>query len=207
MALNPRPPLVALTQRVVVSEHGERRDALDQRWQALVAEIGALPLLLPNDTALALALVRDLEPMGVVLTGGNDLQGYGGDAPERDAMERALLEHSRRHELAIVGVCRGMQLMLHTSGAVLERVTGHVAARMQIRSEPGGRPRQVNSYHNWGIRELPENWRARAYSCDGVIKAVEHESRPWYGLMWHPEREAHPDPEDLSELRRRLKLD
>jgi putative glutamine amidotransferase len=42
---------------------------------------------------------------GIVLTGGNDLTAYGGDAPDRDATETALLDFAERRNLPVLGVC------------------------------------------------------------------------------------------------------
>ena len=47
----------------------------------------------------------------MVLTGGNDLAALGGDAPERDATENALLDAAESRRLPVIGVCRGMQVI------------------------------------------------------------------------------------------------
>src|SRR5271163_4664094 len=84
---------VAITQRVsVIPEYGERRDCLDQAWTKFLTACGLLPVLLPNVTDVALALCNGAGIAGLVLTGGNDLASMGGDAPERDAVENALLD-------------------------------------------------------------------------------------------------------------------
>src|SRR5277367_5493920 len=103
---------VAITQRVSrVPVYGERRDCLDQAWTKFLAACGLLPVLLPNFTDVALALCEDVRIAGLVLTGGNDLAELGGDAPERDAVENALLDLAERRSLPVIGVCRGMQLI------------------------------------------------------------------------------------------------
>src|SRR5271165_6978792 len=102
---------VAITQRVeVVPGFGERRDCLDQAWTRFLAACGLLPVLVPNVTDVALALCERANVSGVLLTGGNDLAALGGDAPERDAVENALLDFAEQHKLPVLGVCRGMQL-------------------------------------------------------------------------------------------------
>ena len=88
---------VAITQRVsVVPAYGERRDCLDQAWTRFLSACGLLPVLLPNVTEAALALCEGADIGGLVLTGGNDLAELGGDAPERDAVENAVLNLAER---------------------------------------------------------------------------------------------------------------
>lgn len=192
-------PIIAVTQRVQVTEHSERRDALDQRWHDVITELGALPLAVPNNAGVAAKLLRQLRPAGVVLTGGNDLLAYGGDAPERDETEHAVLEHAAEHRLPLLGVCRGMQLLLHQTGTELQRVKGHVTPRMVI--DVAGEQVGVNSYHHLAALDVRGPWRVWARSEDGVVKAVAHRERNWVGVMWHPEREAALRPRDLQMLR------
>lgn len=175
--------LVAISQRVAVDpRHGERRDALDQRWSAFFAALDFLPLLLPNDTGLALRLMEHLSPSGLVLTGGNSLAGCGGDAPERDHMELAVLAHARQRSLPVLGICRGMQLLLHTFGATLLPVSGHVGTRHRLADG-----REVNSFHDFAARDGGQ-LLVTAMSADGVVEAVRHPHEPIQGIMWHPER-------------------
>ena len=101
---------VAITQRVsVVPAYGERRDCLDQAWTRFLTACGLLPLLLPNATEAALALCEGADITGLVFTGGNDLATLGGDAPERDAVENAMLDLAVRRRLpilAFVAACK-----------------------------------------------------------------------------------------------------
>lgn len=178
---------VAITQRVsVVPAYGERRDCLDQRWSTLLAACGLLPVLLPNHSETALALCDAADVAGVVLTGGGDLAEYGGDVPERDTVEYALLDWAERRELPVLGVCRGMQVIQRRFGIALQRVEGHVVQRQIIRID--GEPREVNSYHRLAAFESRPPLKVWAVADDGVIEAIRHSSCPITGIMWHPER-------------------
>ena len=191
---------VAITQRVVVDPaHGERRDALDQRWIDFLAACGLLPVPMPNRPETALALAAANEVSGLLLTGGNDLADYGGDAPERDSTEAALIGWARDRHLPVLGICRGMQVLLHEFGAPLERCSGHVATFHDLSVD--GRTRRVNSFHRMAIHRLPAGFLARATDSDGVIEAAVHERERLAAMMWHPERMDPFDPDDIAYVR------
>jgi gamma-glutamyl-gamma-aminobutyrate hydrolase PuuD len=192
---------VAITQRVsVVPAYGERRDCLDQAWTRFLAACGLLPVLLPNVTETALALCERGSIAGLVLTGGNDLSALGGDAPERDAVENALLDWAERSGLPVLGVCRGMQVIQQRFAIPLRGVQGHVAQRQVI--EIDGEPREVNSYHHFAAFDSMPPLDVWAVAGDGVIKAVRHSAQPITGIMWHPERFAPFSSADVALFRR-----
>jgi putative glutamine amidotransferase len=195
---------VAITQRVtVVPEYGERRDCLDQAWPRFIAACGLLPLPLPNVVEVALAMCRDSDLAGLVLTGGNDLAALGGDAPERDATENALLDAAESRGLPVLGVCRGMQLIQQRCQVPLQRVEGHVTQRQIVHID--GEPTEVNSYHRFGARESRPPLEVWAVAADGVVKAIRHTARPTIGIMWHPERNTPFTANDVALVRRVFK--
>jgi N5-(cytidine 5'-diphosphoramidyl)-L-glutamine hydrolase len=176
---------VAVTQRVVIDPpHSTRRDCLDQVWSKFLLACGLVPVPVPNSVEAALAICGQVD--GIVLTGGNDLAEYGGDAPERDATETALLDMAEGRGLPVLGVCRGMQMILHRFGSPLYRVEGHVAPRQRILID--GRAADVNSFHNFAAKEVHPPLITWAVADDGVIKAVKHQQGRVFGMMWHPER-------------------
>jgi gamma-glutamyl-gamma-aminobutyrate hydrolase PuuD len=191
---------ILCTQRVdPVPGRAERRDALDQAWSAFLVRCGLLPIVVPNVPEAADALIARVPFDGVLLTGGNDLAEYGGDAPERDRVERGLLRRAIDDRLPVLGVCRGMQLLLDAFGTRLVEVPGHVLPRQEI--EVDGAPATVNSYHRWGCREVGAALRVWARAGDGVVKAVRHAELPLVGIMWHPERLDPLRAEDLALFR------
>ena len=181
--------IVIYTQRVeVIESYNERRDCADQRIAEYITACGYLPLPMPNNAGLAAKMVEAIKPAGIVLTGGNSLIKYGGNAPERDAMDAKLLELAIEKQIPVYGFCRGMQSILDYFGSELVQVQGHVAVRHTVGGDICG---EKNSYHNQACVQLKDHCglQALAQSGDGVIEAVKHEKYPIIATMWHPERE------------------
>jgi len=192
--------VVAITQRVVVDPiHFERRDALDQAWCGFLSACGLVPMPLPNDVAAALALCESMPIRGVLLSGGNDLCELGGDSPERDRTEHALLDRAAQRHWPVLGVCRGMQMLQHRCGIVLERIEGHVARSQTILIH--GREVEVNSYHHWGARASRWPLVPFALGTDGIVKGVRDAGWRTIGVMWHPERDGPARERDVTMCR------
>jgi putative glutamine amidotransferase len=178
---------IGVSQRVtLVTEYGERRDALDQRWIVFLTSCGFLPILIPNHPPTADLLLKEIPLDGFLLTGGNNLVEMGGDSPERDATELILLEHARKRQKPLMGVCRGMQFLQNYFGVKLETVSGHVAVGHRISGQ--GIDRTVNSYHQIGTQASHPELTVLARAKDGIVEAIQHVSAPLRGIMWHPER-------------------
>lgn len=185
---------IAITQRVqVVEQTGERRDALSQEWAVFAETCGFCPVILPNHLPAVERILSQTPLDGILLTGGNDLSAYGGDAPERDEVEEFLIAQSIQKKLPLLGVCRGMQMLLSFFGTPLQRISGHIRV-----DHPLDNGDIVNSYHGWGATTCPPPLYPRAWGLDGVLEAVGHQEYPWiHGIMWHPERYFPPRLRDV----------
>jgi putative glutamine amidotransferase len=201
--MSPTARIVLISQRRDhVDGRDETRDALDVRFATILWDMGLVPVPIASGVPDPAAYVALLAPHAAVLSGGNDI----GSAPQRDATERAVLEHAASTGIPVLAICRGMQMVNWYQGGRLGQVANHVAVRHGIEGPlaPGGR--EVNSYHNIGIRpeDLGRDLEMLATAEDGTVEAFRHRSLPWLGLMWHPEREAVLDPEDLRLIRTHL---
>jgi len=206
---------IGLTQRVtVIADRDERRDSLDQAWARLLLDTGYVPVPLPNQPGRALDLCTGLGLDGVILTGGNDLVGLPDaldTAPERDAFERELLGVCAARGLAVLGVCRGMQLIVRHWGGSLMRVEDHVRKPHPIVPRGLGIPTlpraEVNSFHSFGTQPdlLPADLIVAGMAPDGIVEAVMHRALRAWGIMWHPERPVRPgcdcDERDVALIR------
>lgn len=194
---------IGITQRVeVVAGYGERRDCLDQAWAQLFCRLGWDLLPVPNNHADIAGWAQRQALDGLLLSGGNDLAhlpGAARTAPERDATEKTLLAWAAITGVPVLGVCRGMQMLNTYLGGNLEPVASHVACRHKVfgcinapllNADFVGYT-EVNSFHDWGITPagLGVDLTPHLRASDGSIEAFQHKLLPWFGIMWHPERE------------------
>jgi gamma-glutamyl-gamma-aminobutyrate hydrolase PuuD len=198
--------IVAISQRVDhFPKRNETRDALDQRLVTFLLVAGFIPVPVPNGFYKDLADGRSgLEALGVwlavvkpqafVLSGGNDI----GQCRERDFTEGWLLDHASQHQKPLLGICRGMQMMAHWAGVDLCSVKGHIRTRHCLVGEIAG---EVNSYHGFSLATCPVDFEVISRSEDGEIEAIRHQSLPWEGWMWHPEREGNFAARDLQRIK------
>lgn len=200
--------IVAVSQRVDVwQERNETRDALDQALVRLLAQVGLLVVPVPNslvvlkngkqDNSLLLSWLEQVKPNAILLSGGNDI----GLIPERDTTERVLLDFALQKNLAVLGICRGMQMLAVYEGVKLADIEHHIATQHQLVGEIN---HTVNSFHGQCLIDCPNEYRVLAKSEDGNIEAIQHEKRAWQGWMWHPEREEPFMEQDIKQLKKLL---
>jgi len=202
--------IVLVTQRIdYIESYDETRDALDQRLVDWVNRAGYSPVPVPNtlisgdfeknnsDPLRLKEWIEQLDPSALILSGGNDIGQYA----QRDLTEGHLLNWAQEVCAPVLGICRGMQFMAIWAGGNLTPVEGHVNVRHQLTLIDDEKwPAEVNSYHNWGLEDTPEGFQALAWTEDGVVEAMCHNSLPWEAWMWHPERENEMNKIDQTRL-------
>jgi N5-(cytidine 5'-diphosphoramidyl)-L-glutamine hydrolase len=184
--------------RAFIPERDECRDAVDHRWTALLADCGLVPLLLPNEPSAAKILLERIVPMGAVLTGGGDCSAISGRIDPRDETERVVLDWAFGSNRPVLGVCRGMQVLLANAGARLEPVSDHIASCHPVQTENA--TRLVNSYHSYAAKSAP-GFHVMARAEGGVVEWIRKEHPRQEGIMWHPEREQFPAQADIELIR------
>lgn len=212
-------PLVGITSyvdRARWSTWDREATLLPQAYVTAVHQAGGRALVVPPSPDGAAEVVAALD--GLILAGGADIDPalYGAEPeawttdlrPDRDGGEVPLLRAAIGADLPVLGVCRGMQLMVAVAGGRLVQhlpdVLGsdrHRAgqgsyARHGVRTEPGsrlaglvGEQIEVPSYHHQGVDD-PGALTVSAYADDGTIEGVEvPDARFRVGILWHPEQD------------------
>lgn len=189
---------IGISQRIdFIEGYNESRDALDTNWAELLWSLRYIPIPLCSGISEPLNYIEELKLDGFILSGGNDL----GSVHQRDELEHAVLEYSRTHNLPVLGVCRGMQMLYVYCGGDLVNVQDHIATRHELTGGWVGESgfNEVNSYHNQAINPEVDSdvFRILAKAPDNVVESIRHQSFPWLGIMWHPERERPFSESDL----------
>lgn len=153
---------------------------------------------------------------------GEHRESYCGRTdPPRDAVEIQLVRWAMSDRKPILAVCRGIQVVnVALGGSLYQDVSAQIPAALKhdyfpTKDNPardylahaidlastsrlsellGGAPVLVNSMHHQAIKHLAPGLVVSATAPDGVIEAVEGDSRHYLvGVQWHPEELAERD--------------
>jgi putative glutamine amidotransferase len=127
----------------------------------------------------------------------------------RDLCELFIVKAAIEKDMPILGNSRGQQVMtVGFGGKLYQDISENKSAKLNhmqkaniddighyIDIKPGtklhgifGAERiLVNSLHHQAVKEVPKNFIVSATSSDGVIEAIEHETKPILAVQWRPE--------------------
>lgn len=153
---------------------------------------------------------------GLVLCGGSDIDPaiYGekphretyGVSKVRDLVELISLDAAADLGVAILGICRGSQMLTAWAGGKLHQHVDDISRRNPVRhwgvshhveSAEGSRLRAAwrskaawtTAFHHQAVARTGRLLKIAARADDGIIEAVESRSadRWWLGVQFHPE--------------------
>ena len=166
---------------IIVLDYGGQYSQLIARR---VRDCGVFSELLPHHVPLEEIARR--KPRGIILSGG-PASVYADGAPPLD---RGLLELG----VPVLGICYGMQLLVHTlGGRVKQAEVGEFGRSELLVSDSGvllrGMPREQTCWmsHRDTVYEPPPGFTALASSSGSPVAAVEQAERGIYGIQFHPE--------------------
>ncbi len=131
--------------------------------------------------------LRKIAPKGIILSGGPN-SVYTDNAPMCDA---AIWELG----IPILGVCYGMQLMVHQLGGSVDIASGKAEygkAPLYFDETNGLLKDVVNGCTMWmshgdSVKELPSSFIRLAHTSNTLEAAIASPSRSLYGVQFHPE--------------------
>jgi putative glutamine amidotransferase len=161
---------------------------------------------------------------GLLLTGGDDVDpAEYGEAPhttvalvpERDAYELALARLAIQHDLPLLAICRGTQVLnVAAGGTLIQDIPSQLPSTLDhsitepknaIAHDVSVRPDTclalllarpnaaldlvaVNSRHHQSVKDTAPDFVVSAMAPDGVVEAIEKPGATFcVGVQWHPE--------------------
>ena len=182
-----------------------------------VKKAGGIPLLIPfgnkEEIEETLELVDGIIMTGGVdvnpMLYGEMWHTTQGDADSaRDEFDIQLIKSAYERNIPILGICRGCQIINVAFGGSLYQdnmeAGAHVGVHNQknrraypchmIQIEEGsflydvcGSSYAVNSYHHQSVKALGEGLKVVAKAPDGIVEAIQHESKFVWACQFHPE--------------------
>ncbi|WP_059173855.1 gamma-glutamyl-gamma-aminobutyrate hydrolase family protein [Bacillus sp. FJAT-27445] len=226
-----RKPVIGITSAYV--KHNEIMEGVyvHHDYHKVVAANGGIPIILPYIPEIALEMLPLVD--AIILSGGEDVDPdfYGQDPHpnlgptilERDLAEIAIARYAIEHDIPLLGICRGSQIMnVALGGTLIQDIPSQFPESIQhgqkvarnkdshwITVSPDSRLFQifgsdrvrVNSIHHQALDKVADDLRVVARSADGIVEAVEYAkpSRFTVGVQWHPESLA-PTDEAMNRL-------
>lgn len=212
-----RKPVIGMACTVIETGSCEFKSAISTEYIAAVIKGGGVPVQLPytqtdfNDEWLDLC-------DGIIIPGGPDIhpkfynedshQGLTRVYPEVDRYQLDLLNKALERDLAILGICKGCQLINVALGGSLYQDLKEVPTDIKhymeaanpvvahkVCAEPSlpigkllGKSFYTNSFHHQAIHKLGEGLQVMAHTSDGVVEAVFAKDKKFvWGIQWHPE--------------------
>ena len=155
-----------------------------------VRDLGFFSIMIAGDSDLA--RIEKIAPKAIILSGGPNSVHEGGSPGVPDGF----FDYVDAHEVPLLGICYGMQLITHCLGGTVERSpNGGEFGSMPIRIEPGSTlyaPESEDEQVVWmshgdDATALPPGFTCVARSKQGARVAIENAERRMFGLQYHPE--------------------
>lgn len=133
-------------------------------------------------------------------------------SPIRDSMELFIAKQALAMDKPILGICRGIQVInIAAGGSIFQDIYAenndkqlikhsqqaprwfqihniNILGGTHLHSIFGTDTLKVNSFHHQAVNKIGSEIIINAYSEDGIIEAISHESKKFVlGVQWHPE--------------------
>lgn len=197
---------------------GSAKLTLDAGYSSAVERAGGVAMLIPALSSIEAMRIAIGKVDGLIIPGGpgitDGLIGTLPDdlpetAPERRQSDLYAFECAQQSDLAVLGICYGMQFINARFGGtiygdvqkeigvgphhpkrsdedlLLHGVTLESGSRLRDVIE---RPEPVNSHHIQAIADVGTGLRVSIRSEDGLVEGIESEDGLTVGVQFHPER-------------------
>ncbi len=166
---------------VVVMDFGAQYNQLIARR---IREAGVFSILVPCN--MPLEEIRALNPKAIILSGG-PASVYSPNAPRVDS-------GIFKANIPILGICYGMQIMIHQLGGRVDRATKreYGPAYLEVTTPSPlfagvKKGMEVWMSHGDHVQTIPAGFKILARTENSAIAAVGHEEKNIFAVQFHPE--------------------
>jgi len=209
-------PIIGITSAYEREEEllNYHRTTVSIDYTKSIVATGGIPIVLPvtDDRTIIKAQLSLID--GLILSGGADINpllygqdfkaGIGTVSPERDNYEMIVLEEFLKTGKAILGICRGHQLLnVYFGGTLFQDAQYYKGELVNHRQKiyPDMVTHKVNIIEQENIDKLGDGLTAIAKSNDGVVEAIQMKGHKFlYGIQWHPEMMIARKNEQMKEI-------
>ena len=181
---------------IVVSNYREDEKA-KQALHNLTRCTGERPEMVDYRSRDLLDLVIHRSPDLAILTGSNFMLSKS----DTQTVFQQEMDLVRKLDIPLLGICFGHQLIGVAYGSKVTDLGQTVRAFKEVRllsNDPvfEGLPEtiRVSESHRQALASVPNGFRHLAESSTSRVEAMVHETRPMYGLQFHPERSDDKNP-------------
>ncbi len=177
--------MVQGVNRILILDYGSQFTQLIARR---IREASVYCEIHPAARGTDLGFIRSFDPKGIILSGGPN-SVFDPGAPTADP---GLLDLG----MPVLGICYGMQLVAHLAGGKVTPSTAREYGRADIDVNDntglfaGFEPRAkviVWASHGDRLEAPPPHYRVTATSANAPVAAMQHDAKPIYGVLFHPE--------------------
>jgi GMP synthase (glutamine-hydrolysing) len=176
---------ISVMTRILVVDNGGQWT--HREWRTL-RDLNVDAAIIPNTTPYQRIMEEGVD--GLVLSGGAPRIGLDGDLGNCN-------EYLEKASFPILGICAGHQYMARYYGGLVKPSKTPEYGKVELLVvEPDsplfkGVPSRsiVWESHNDEVVVLPDDFMLLAESVNCKVQAMQHKTRPLYGLQFHPEVE------------------
>ena len=172
----------------VEKRHSEIYLSIDKNWLNFLKKVY-------KKIYIEIAPNNNKRPDLIILSGGNDLVNLNSNNENiyRHSLNTKFLNYGIRNKIKIVGICSGAQFIAAKYSSKIVKVKKHVGSHQvffnkQLVKKKYPVLNKVNSFHDYGIKNLGNDLRQLAIAKDKTTELFAHKKFKLLGIMWHPER-------------------